>query len=315
MKKTILIFYLIISGIVFGQKTDNSLVKRNDFSKETNQYCSYLNGFTKWSYLHDAIDTGIYSLVIAAYGDTVINGVTYKKIYYEQDVYSTTDWKDRPDLTYPSRGPFIRENENASKLYIYDIYDKKEYLISDMDLKVGDVFPTPFFTYSPSGNIIVEAVYYKNGLKHIVFNNERIMIGKSGKLIFIEGIGPNIFFLDSFFGENELYCFQSNSLTYKSDEENLSMYECGHALTLSAGSLQNENMSVYINEEKIVTIDMPFDREFEIRIYNSSGLLMLHQKFKAGKITIPLEKYSKGVYLVRITDRHTRKTVVKKIIR
>ena len=317
MKTTIIIFYLIISGIALGQKTEYPFVERNDFPKETNQYRSCLDGFTKWSYLHDAIDTGIYSIVIAAHGDTVINDVAYKKLYYDQDIYSTTDWEDRPDLTYPSLGPFVRENENASKLYIYDVYDKKEKLISDMDPNVGDIIQTPFYTYSSSGNITVEAVYYKNGLKHIVFNHFMLMIHDidNGKLTFIEGIGPNVFFIHSGFGQTELHCFQNNSLAYKSDEERLSMYECGHALPLSVENLQNENILVYVNEEKELNIDIPFNTESEVHIYNSGGLLMLHQKFKDGRITIPLEKYSKGVYWVRITDRHTGKTVVKKTIR
>jgi hypothetical protein len=150
-------------------------------------------GMVKWSILdYHIIDAGLVSTEWIAFGDTLINDKNYKKIYLMPDFENASEdnenWKNQypDDLAdrQPNEYVYLRESEDASKLYLYDAYAEREYLMSDMNLQPGDTL----YAYQgmAGGNYAVDSVYAENDLKRI-----RLFSGAYGPLIFTEGVGPD----------------------------------------------------------------------------------------------------------------------------
>ena len=164
MKKLILLLYLSLLCVGLNAQQ---------------QYIHILDeGTTKWSVFREPIDIGEMSEEYITYGQTTINGVVYTNVYslsnnpFHCSIPVAEDniaWKNyiyNPECEYNS--PFyLRENENASKLYAYNKYTETDELISDLDLNVGDEFFVKGFSRSP---LVVDSVYIENGLKHIRFD-------------------------------------------------------------------------------------------------------------------------------------------------
>ena len=192
------------------------------------QYKRCLDGeMTRWSILdYHVTDIGLVSNDIIAYGDTIINDVLYKRMYFD-DTFNpfeaeetNTVWKNYSPWLGREWGDFIRESEDASKLYIYDSREGEEFLISDMNLQEGDTFHV--FIPAVKVDATVDSVYYKNGLKHILLHfvdNHLDGYYFSGRqtLTFIESVGPNYWFSYPFpfFAVN---CFKNLTTFYKNDE-------------------------------------------------------------------------------------------------
>ncbi|MDR0799346.1 MAG: hypothetical protein LBN18_06280, partial [Dysgonamonadaceae bacterium] len=181
------------------------------------------DGMMKWSFLDYHIDdAGLISTEIIAFGDTVINDLSYKKMYvttfdYFKAEESNLFWKNWvPDLDLQSpweslswKNIFIRESDDASKLYIYDGNRQEEYMISDMDLQEGDIVSSYIGKYD---DLVVDSVYWKDNKKHVRFNYNPIYLEA---LTFIEGAGPNVWLIYPYSYEGTLNCFQNQSVFYK----------------------------------------------------------------------------------------------------
>jgi hypothetical protein len=139
------------------------------------QYKRCLDGVARWALFElSLMDTEISTTDIYAYGDTTINGIVYKKMYYNYSFGyqylngSDEYWQNIPlqDVNYDIygwEGYFIRESEDASQLFIYVSYFDEEFLISDMNLEVGDTI-----LYYLIDKIVVDSVFYQDEVKYIV---------------------------------------------------------------------------------------------------------------------------------------------------
>ena len=292
------------------------------FAQET-QYKRCLDGITRWSTLFVPIfsaDIGILSANIVAYGDTIINNILYKKMWKEG-----IGWENN-DLIFPPNSGyncipisfFIRENETASKLYIYDSFRNEEFLISNMDLQVGDSILLPdgwHCNMFPPKYHIVDSVYFKDELKHIEIDYPvRLSFGNEDKLTFIEGIGTNIG-IDRFrleqnclfnsFEENVINCFKNQTFSYKNDNG----YFCGYEEPRGgSNNVLDDNFNISVNNN-IITILA--DENIEVSLYNISGIMLFNNKFTEQNITIPVS-FPKGVYFVKIISNN--KTYINKIV-
>ena len=120
------------------------------FSSFAQPYKPCLDGeITRWSFLGwPSTAPRIESIEIVAYGDTLLNDILYKKLYQTlpfggEIEENNIDWiNHEPNISsfYGKVSFFIRESEDASKLYLYNAYSDEEYLISDIDLQLGEVF-------------------------------------------------------------------------------------------------------------------------------------------------------------------------------
>jgi hypothetical protein len=327
MKK---IKYILILLLLFSIHTINA----------QQEYKRCLDGdVVKWSVFHEMIDSAPMSIEIAAYGDTVINGIIYKNIladylYNFDSEESNTNWKNYiPDSSYYRFTDFrIRESNDASQLYILAIRNGKEYLISDLNLQVGDEFRIPeiWNVYSfDEDRLVVDSVYIENGLKHVrldyIFDiSDYIFDSSSGyifynslrpfKLTFIEGVGPNI----GFFSLEMLYqivnCFQNQSLFYKNE---LISIPCGYNKGGGGGIetvFSNKDYSLLSKDEGIV-IDFPSEEIRQISICDISGRLHYNRDFLTTKeVLIPTGSFPKGIYLLKIFNKKENRISINKII-
>jgi hypothetical protein len=289
------------------------------------QYKSCLDGVARWSMLCECYDCSPYSIEIFTYGDTIINGISYKNIrdeYFEDFEETDINWKNHiPDLSDPSEySYYIRENDDASQLYILysTLYGSEEYLISDLNLQEGDEFLLPeiwryliFF-----GSATVDSVYIENGLKHIRFNRTFPQPGKVGSteqpLTFIEGVGSNVGFF-SLSGWQTVNCFQNQSLFYKNET---TFCPCGYQ---GFGGDAIETVFSdrdYSLKQKEDGVEIHSSVEnVQIFLYNINGQLYYKRNFPAGKeLFVPTATFPKGVYIMKILNRKTNQTSIHKII-
>ncbi|GHT77149.1 hypothetical protein AGMMS50262_17420 [Bacteroidia bacterium] len=306
------------------------------YAQETYKHC--LDGErTKWSVIYEFLDYGESSKEFMAYGDTIINDISYRKIYageyYEYD-NTNIKWKDRMDHGSESEWEeyYIRETDDASKLYIYDADQQKEYLISDMNLTVGDKFPIPeiwedFRNFMHIDDTLeVNSVYIKDGLKYIQFDHswpayfyvptpEDSNFGYGYYITFIEGIGPNVGILccESWFPLPQVInCFQNQSIYYKNEYVS---YPCGYFRGDDAISnvFSDKDYSVEITENKIEIHSIK--EPAQIVLYDLLGKILYNQSFSAGQnIHISRDNFPQGVYLLKIYTKNGKQSQTVKII-
>jgi hypothetical protein len=302
MKKTVLLIFLSLLAII---------------SIDAQPYQPCLDdGMVRWSMLdYHVSDAGLISTEIIAFGDTTINDLPYKKMYYSPWGYpiekNDENWKNFiPELTYYmlfSEYFFIRESEDASRLYLYNSRWDEEYLISDMNLQKGDEFQ---FNYQ---NYRVDSVYIKNDLKHIQMDREiwspAIIYQDTLKLI--EGVGPNIWPLNPEESYGALNCFHNQTLFYKYDNG----YPCGYeAPPNNIKTVSNGDYHFRITAGD-VNVYFSFPSRKHISISDISGRLRYSQVFLSGEnATIPIASFPKGVYLLKIEDQDKKQTKVYKFI-
>jgi len=294
-------------------------------------YKSCLDGeMTRWSILdYHEIDAGTVSTEIVAYNDTLINNLPYKKLRYDGfDVdymnlsYDeiNTIWRDYvPRLSGYDiwENFYIRESEDASKLYIYDAEKDVEYLISDMNLEKGD----KFLINDPRNNpfeVTADSVYIENGLKHI-----RLVYGyeDSEHITFIESVGPSNWYIypyDWCYGNfNRVNCFENQTVFYKSNEK-IGSYFCacgGRDMWYYSNikETQSNNCNIFVVSGEI-RLFFPENKDIQIFLYDMQGILHYEQRIHSQHIVIPTTRLSKGIYLLKIFDRNKNQMNIEKII-
>jgi len=278
--KLILSICSLVSLLTFGQGTYKSFIH---------------SGVTKWLYYSPQDACGMNE--IAAYGDTIINQLAYKKLwlsnnYWIHPPYSDINqqWKDNNELSYMINA-FVRQNSDSSKLYFLDGNKNVEYLIVDMNLNVGDEFTLPEF-----GSDTVKNIFYENGLKIIEFKEPKWGLVGS-KLTFIESIGLNWDFTTIYanYGfPHKLICYSNSLYFFNSDS-----YACGCVETKT----KDINTDKYEIKKLPNLIEISFvetaQRTWEIiDIYGRR--IQKSEIINNNSIQIPITEFRSGIYLLRI---------------
>jgi hypothetical protein len=128
---------------------------------------------------------------LAVEKDTLINGMSYKKVVYYR--WTGNEYKSYEDINGEPYLGFIREDTQQGKAWFFNSYDTAEKLIMDLGLQIGDMFYMESSWNSPGGNYPVIAVWNQNGRKHVQVD---FLLDSCGgninqKLTFIEGVGTN----------------------------------------------------------------------------------------------------------------------------
>jgi hypothetical protein len=262
------------------------------------------------------LDYGRFSTDLVIDKDTTINDKVYKKII-EKSSYGDAQFSSFSDK-------YIRETEDASQLYIWD---GREHLIFDLNMKVGDTYtpPVPLYHYPGwDGPFVVDSVYVKEindiPLKHIQFDYAIPSFYSrefTSKVTFIEGMGPTIglWMMPNawFLGMQELNCFHNSWLTYKN--ENIP-YPCGFQTPPDAiPSIAIEEDYTIRTDENGLEINLSTDAAVQISLLDLSGKPCYAADFTSQKtIIIPTASFPKGIYLLKILYEKQKKTSVRKII-
>ena len=246
------------------------------------------------------------SIEIIAFGDTLINNLVYKRLFIDQSFYpndvdeSDTNWQNHtPRLYYRWEHHFIRESTDASRLYLYNSFYDREFLLSDMSLQEGDAG--------------VRYVFFEDGLKHIVLDRS----GGHYWFTFIEGVGPNEWQVWRFpFHDSSLNCFQNQSLFYKNTRSHFfSNFLCGDYWSyVSYSKVFTNEYFVFVSVGKIEVV-FTSNVNVDIAVYNMLGNLQyIRENVSGQKFTVPTNSFQSGVYVLRIFDRENQQTASKKII-
>ncbi len=157
MKSTLLILLLVVFS----------------FSGKCQNYQSICGqDSTIWTVLEEIIDGAMTAKYQTKNGvDSILNGYTYKKVFNN----------------YQTRG-LLREDTVDGKAWYYSFFTQTENIFMDLSLQLNDTFMiySPWVSNIP---IVVDSVYFINGLKHIRFDFN--LFGYVRKFEFIEGLGTN----------------------------------------------------------------------------------------------------------------------------
>jgi hypothetical protein len=226
-------------------------------------------------------------------GDTIINSLTYHKIYtsgysHEHCLYGNIveNW-----WTYDSTYQFsMRQELNSKKVYIYNF---QEDLLYDFSLEVGDTIPQ-FWDCA------------------VITSIDSVLIGNSYRKRFnlsalpytlIEGIGstsgldhPVCIFENS----GTLTCFVQNDATLYPDGD----YICERITDIKKIPFDNILANFSPNPFHSTTI-LELKNEFEgseIILYNTLGENVLQLKIVSNKMEINRDRLSNGIYFYHITN-------------
>ena len=279
------------------------------YAQETETYKSFLHsGVVKWLYFMPADACGMNEF--SAYGDTIINQLEYKIMWYsanyifdqnESDI--NQKWLTGNILSSKSH-MFIRQSDDSSKLYVYDSYRKEEYLVVDMTLKEGDEF------YFPSiGTEIVESVKYENGLKTIYFKtNDNLYVQN---LVFVESIGPNVdfWYLNTYtILSTSLVCYSRFSFLY-----NTSPYLCACLVNKTREVAKSELHYKLVDE--IIEIQLNDLSSSYWEMYDYLGKVVRRAEFaNESVLRISTTGLNRGLYLIRLYESGKDSSVTLKVL-
>jgi hypothetical protein len=288
--KFIFLIFLLVSLLSFGQGNYKSFIH---------------SGVTKWLYYSP--QDGCSMDEVDAYGDTLINQFTYKKLwdiyFVPQPPYDNTNqqWRDYTQFTGLTN-TFIRQSNDSSKLYLFDGTDNVEYLIADMNLKVGDEFILPKL-----GSFTVKSIYYQNGLKNIQFDDN----SPWHELTFIEGVGLNTHFkslLTNFGGYpyNYLICYSNSSYFFNTQGI------CG-CVDTKIEEIKTDKYKIRRQSDLIeISFDRIAQRTWEVFDIYGRGIQkanIVNQQ----SIQIPISGLKNGIYVLLIYNLNNRKYMSMKL--
>lgn len=247
-------------------------------------------------------------------GDTVLNGVAYKRVNYSfnKPYFGSILGAIREDtITGKVWYRSIASPSNQHYTYPGDTIEK---LVMDMSLNKGDSFIVGdnFFT---KDTIIVDTVYWANGRKHIEFNDSIRYNYQSGgyRFSFIEGLGTsfglcykdsnNLHPMSASKFDGRLICFYKDSIhIYTMPVAQDYGGSCIPPAVINDDE-QNNIVDLYPNPTTgIFTLSLP-DRTTKVAIFNITGLTITEiTEPKHQYLTIDLSGKPKGVYIVCITN-------------
>jgi len=234
-------------------------------------------------------------------GDTILNNITYQKLYRRGigSEFMMVPDEDPCNISWPfvEISAFIRQE--FEKIYVLDIFSSTEELYYDFSMEVGDTIQGPMAswihqeTIKAVDSIEIAGEYLKRLYYDTIEENN----------FFLEGIGnPNGFLeapqLDvSEFG-SILFCYRQNdSVVYTFDgwEE-----ECDFTISVKEYRTDNFEFTIFPNpsSEKI-TISVPGQNKHNwVRIYNTSGQLLIEKPMITNTMQLDLSELANGMYLL-----------------
>ncbi len=233
--------------------------------------------------------------------DTLIEGDTYKKLYWFQDPVFNP-------LTAECIGG-LRENSQKQVFYTgkrsYDNEGWVTGLICDFSLNIGDTIHFLDFIYVTIINIDTVEI---NNIKR-----RRLSLGRydTGLEVckYIEGIGNNLGLMFNIVlrfytggGHGKLLCYEHNGeLQYMADD----ITNCSNPFVgLDDISLEDNSITIYpnptnseikISSENIIN---------SIEIFNSLGQRVYHSVVNSNTKTIDISSFSNGVYILGVNTEN-----------
>ncbi len=262
-----------------------------------------------------------YSINYIMMGDTVINNLEYKKIFWQQvGCFSSGICLPCGDNigAAPVLTGFIREDSSHKVYYLSNLSNptpiqctqetfESEKILYDFGVNVGDTVE-----WKPFNNVVlnVDSVQAPNGdyLK-------RIQFGTFYEDFWIEGLGSTIGLLGSyqpspFECECGLYCAEASDLLPQNAPP-----PCGGIISLLSNPEKDNNLTITPNPvllNSYLTIHDPAQMPRDILFFDLVGRLIYHENHNTGNVLIATNNFSHGCYMVIITKPD--QTIFKKLL-
>ncbi|MFN2260547.1 MAG: T9SS type A sorting domain-containing protein [Psychroflexus sp.] len=213
---------------------------------------------------------------------------------------------------------YLREDTSTGKVWLFQpqYSENEEILVIDMNLEVGDDFD--FLTAEGTQTTTVTNVYYQNNLKHIVFDySEDIEVGDeiiSQDLVFIEGVGSSLGYLNYAFRKHLVCSEKDDNSTFENDETAFDGF-CVLSMLNSTSFENSLNIYVYPNPaENKLFIKSKNQNNLTLEIFNLEGKSVLQNKLD-NKRELNVSSLNSGIYLVKIKNENNKTSTQKLIIK
>ena len=228
-------------------------------------------------------------------GDTTINQMTYKKLYYSDD--------EIPEDWYLLNA--LREDLDTQQVFIYYFYEGEEKLLYDFNLVVGDTFQSPLCPDFEMTLGSIETITLENGEQRTLYSfgyGEQWVSG-IGSLNGLLSVGYNYCNMDIW--KKLSCCHEAYELIYMSPE-----YSDCYVFTIGLEDESKQDyLSIFPNPSTgNVTLqfnDLVFNNMI-IEVFNMSGQLVFTQNIQStrNEESIDLNTLLKGIYTINLqTDQ------------
>lgn len=311
--------YLLIK-IVFILITGKSISQNYYPFPENNSFWTVVEYSLDKSTSNDFIE------VFEINGDSVVNSVTYKKVFKLLKDENGID-------TLSSLHCLMRQDVNQKRIYFIRSYldETTEKLGYDFDISIGDTVVLPAFDYYEMGDTIFTVNHYLwdsiqlyNGNYRKIYNLYSIM-NTNYELNIIEGVGdmnspfPNIEFWNGF-PLSEMLCLTEDN-EYIFVQSNDPDASCGFDLIESVSDFRKNPIRYFPNPTfKGVSFIIPssyFNSDIVISIHSLDGCLIDEYKYanlQTEIIQVDFEVLSGGIYILTLKSNDLTQYVDKLII-
>ena len=261
----------------------------------------------------DANKSVVYSTIVEKIeGDTIINGVKYKKLWHTTDV----------DLTKYELIGIIREDYENQKVYAF--IEGKEYLLYDFACSEGDKITTLTNLRS------TEQVELTIKTIELFMDLENNIVRKF--TAFVENFDKDIIFYERYGSENGWYMRQYSSIVGGGINFMICAFDANDALMFKPNydneldeiedcyinetktnvpNVELQHSDVYYNAESR-TLVLDVENPMAITIYDAMGKMVVNRELTAGAKAISLN-LNMGIYVVKITTDN-QKSIHSKIV-
>ena len=279
-----------------------------DFSKKIDAYHPMVVENYSWNVVNlNARPGNAQDIVYQTYsekieGDTVINDVTYKKLWRSTDAELAN---------YESIG-LVREDVENQKVWAY--VGDKEYLIYDFACKVGDTITTLKSLQSAKFEIeeielTIKAIEEIEDLNGVKYNKYTATLKNEFKIVYYERFGSENGWYSRCYDEitgggvNFMICVfdADGNLVFKpksGDEKIDNIENCyiNETINTKISNIDDEQQNIYYNSQE-KTLNVNFEGDEKITIYDTMGKVVMSTTINADTKSISLN-LNAGIYIV-----------------
>ncbi|MDD2550524.1 MAG: T9SS type A sorting domain-containing protein [Bacteroidales bacterium] len=274
----------------------------------------------------NCFNDSIWSFKYAIYGDTIINSLTYSKVY---EMYDTT-------LLHPKSNYFaaVRENDSKQVFVLFPWFD--EFILYDFNLEVGDTiwyelggglcYNNMFFEPITHYKVVdeIDTILLENG----EYRKSWSLLGGIEKSTWVEGIGsiywyglfdPLISYIYLCGDDYQFACFKQNDTVLYLNNPFCENCFCNFTSSgVTTGIPPTNILTVFPNPTKgviSVRINSNYSSNYKLSITYNTGLKIIEKNIRANQeIELDLGNYARGLYLVQVFDENGKLLETQKVV-
>ncbi|MEM1326275.1 MAG: T9SS type A sorting domain-containing protein [Bacteroidota bacterium] len=248
-------------------------------------------------------------------GDSIIEGITYKKVYSKRFTSDSPEGFLIPPLSVSSDSflvAFMREDTLEKKVYareLYTSFEESEYLAYDFSLAIGD---TLSLDYLGDIKLVLDTMFNETiadgtTRKKWAFSDSNDFFGYlDEENYYIEGIGGTGSLLYPFLHNFEAGAFTScvieNGEKLYDFAEGRSEYSCDAIVFTQKLSIEN-NITFFPNPVQN-TLTIKSQQLLNAKLYDLSGTLLIESNINIGDNQINTENLPSAIYFLAFYDQN-----------